>query len=961
MQCLRWGRIRGLRQGPTALETVELKSEQKNLRVCTWNVCLGARCKLSQIRDLIIENTIDILCLQEVDIGSDESLNDYEIRGYNLEMEIVTRPHKHRTLVYISNRIIYKRRSETERSDTHIIVLHLPKHDLMLASIYRSYQLTQHANHGEAFGDQLTVLETLCASSNKVIILGDFNLDHNRRADPSYHHSRLYDMWKEYEARCQLVQMVDFPTWSRMRRGVLKASTLDHIYTSDVNQIESIEELSASVSDHCPVLACLAQKADVTPKKFWSRNWKLYSKASILASLAKQDWIIKCTEVEDYYDAIEQKLMVAFDEVAPLEMKTLRSNFGGSCLSTDLKRKRKNLLRNAKRRLSPHLYHRSQLLSKRIRRLEYESKKSRIRNTILSGGPHGLWRGYRLAENTSNESIPPNLFHGEKMLTENEEKAQAFAAFFKLKIEDITSKIVKNNTVYNGQQNPQVTDCNFFTLENVRDTMLSLKDKGCYGFDNIPLKVLKDGAEILAPVFHELMNKIYDQKAVPEKWRTSRILPLHKKGDRKKIENYRPISNLCASSKIFEKLILKRLSEVEDELGTDLSGTTQHGFKRNRSTTSAALQLQNQIARAMDEDNYVAVASMDLTAAFDVLDVELLMKRLKILGIPKDVVSLIAAWLAGRTGYVEVDGVCSEYFDIKFGSGQGSILGPVLFNFYIAPLIKEKELTAYADDNYQIAIHKCKEEALKELQAKVIEAEHWMSGSGLKVNIEKTELVVYHRYETGRCEITVGDKTIKSKASMKILGVIFDSRLSWGEHVDYAICNSRKTLHAMKTVRKYFSDSEMMQLLTANVYSKLYYGSAVWLLPNLKESIFGRLFSHSGRILKIIDRNSSYRMLHKKYNRATPKIFSLYQTAINLYITHKDPSPNALATVTLNDRRNERLTFVRNNRFKVGLNLIANRLRSVSNVVDKKWLDLNLETYKLKCKMRIIQDSLSSL
>ena len=943
------------------METVEMKSEEKNLKICTWNVCLGARNKLSQIKDLIIENAIDILCLQEVDIESDENLDDYEIGDYSLEAEVVTQPHKRRTMMYISNKILYKRKREAEGGDNHIILIHVLKQNVMLASLYRTYQLTQHTNHQSAFCDQLAVLEQLCTTTSKVLILGDFNLDQNRRADPSYHHSRLYDIWKDYEARCQLIQMVDFPTWARLDRGTLKTSILDHIYTNDVNLIESIEEMSASVSDHCPVLACLAKKVMMTPKKVWSRNWKLYSRDALLTCLAKQNWNIMCTDVEDFYDCVEQKIMVSFDEVAPMEEKTVRSNCGVSGVTSDLKRKRKNLLRNAKQRLSPHLFHRSRLLSKKIKKIENENRKSRIRNTILSGGQQGLWRGYRLAENRPNEAIPANLVHGDKIFVGNNEKAQAFADFFRLKIEDITNQVNRDETVNNGQQHPQVANKKFFTLEIVKETMLSLKDKSCYGFDNIPLKVLRDGAEILAPVFHELMNKIYDQKVVPEKWRTSRILPLHKKGDRKLIENYRPISNLCASSKIFEKLILRRLQEVEDEIGNDLSGTTQHGFKRNRSTVSAALQLQNQIASAMDEDFYVAVASMDLTAAFDVLDVELLMKRLKILGIPEDVLALIGAWLTGRIGYVEVGGNCSEYFDILFGSGQGSILGPVLFNFYISPLVKEKKFTAYADDNYQVAINKCKKEALKELQAKVIEAEHWMSGSGLKVNIGKTEVVVFHRYETGQCGITVSGTVIKSKPSMKILGIVFDSRLTWGEHVDHAICNSRRALHAMRTVRRFFTDTEMLRLLTANVFSKLYYGSAVWLLPNLKELFFGRLLSHSGRILKIVDHNYSYRILHKKFNRATPRIFSLYQTAVNLYTASKSPSSNELVTVTLNDRRNERLTFVRNNRFKVGLNLVANRLRSVSNVIDKKWLSLNMETFKLRCKIRIIQDSLSSL
>jgi hypothetical protein len=108
----------------------------------------------------------------------------------------------------------------------------------------------------------------------------------------------------------------------------------------------------------------------------------------------------------------------------------------------------------------------------------------------------------------------------------------------------------------------------------------------------------------------------------------------------------------------------------------------------------------------MDEDFFVAVASMDLSAAFDVLDVELLYTRMKKMGIPKDILLLLRAWLSDRLAYVEVNAECSEYFEVNYGSGQGSILGPVLFNFYMAPLIKEKNIQTYADDNYQVAIHK---------------------------------------------------------------------------------------------------------------------------------------------------------------------------------------------------------------------------------------------------------------
>jgi len=162
-------------------------------------------------------------------------------------------------------------------------------------------------------------------------------------------------------------------------------------------------------------------------------------------------------------------------------------------------------------------------------------------------------------------------------------------------------------------------------------------------------------------------------------------------------------------------------------------------------------------AKAMDEDHYIAVASMDLMAAFDVLNMDLLLTRLKIMDIPNDVIQLIKAWLKDRVAYVEAGSTCSEYYPVDFGSGQGSILGPVLFNYYVAPLVIEKKILTYADDNYQAVSNKCKNAAVKELEERMIEAEQWMSGFRLKVNIEKTEIVVFHRHDTSKAVIKIND------------------------------------------------------------------------------------------------------------------------------------------------------------------------------------------------------------
>ncbi len=150
------------------------------------------------------------------------------------------------------------------------------------------------------------------------------------------------------------------------------------------------------------------------------------------------------------------------------------------------------------------------------------------------------------------------------------------------------------------------------------------------------------------------------------------------------------------------------------------------------------------------------------------------------------------------------------------------------------------------------------------------------------------------------------------KFSAKSLVILFsflkslESSSRCKEQIDSAILKLRRSIHALKTLRKYFTESEMLQQVTSNVYSKLYYGSLVWLIPNLKEKLFSKLFSHSGQILKIINNNLSYVELHKKFVRATPRIFSLYQTAINFYNTKNTTPCNHIAkinSVTLSVRQ----------------------------------------------------------
>ena len=97
----------------------------------------------------------------------------------------------------------------------------------------------------------------------------------------------------------------------------------------------------------------------------------------------------------------------------------------------------------------------------------------------------------------------------------------------------------------------------FMSGVEVERCIRSIKVKNSEGYDRVPQRILVDGMIHLLPPFTKLFDAIYYSKEIPEQWRLSKIMPVHKSGCKQVIENYRPVANLCSSSKIFERLILK--------------------------------------------------------------------------------------------------------------------------------------------------------------------------------------------------------------------------------------------------------------------------------------------------------------------------------------------------------------------------------------------------------------------
>ena len=161
------------------------------------------------------------------------------------------------------------------------------------------------------------------------------------------------------------------------------------------------------------------------------------------------------------------------------------------------------------------------------------------------------------------------------------------------------------------------------------------------------------------------------------------------------------------------------------------------------------------------------------------------------------------------------------------------MLGPVLYALFVSPLFDLDDLINFADDNFCVELNLALGALIVNLEKRLEMITKWLRGSGLVVNESKTEICLFHRNDMPTVIITINDTPIKSKKSINVLGILFDSKLNWNIHIASAISKAKKSLFAIKQLKKYLNSIEMRTLLDSYFYSVLYYNANIWLTPDL--------------------------------------------------------------------------------------------------------------------------------
>ena len=372
---------------------------------------------------------------------------------------------------------------------------------------------------------------------------------------------------------------------------------------------------------------------------------------------------------------------------------------------------------------------------------------------------------------------------------------------------------------------------NVVSEDTVRKTILESATKSC-SLDPIPSSLLMNCLDVILPCITRVVNKSLITGQMPPELKVERVVPLLKKHgiDQEELKKYRPISNLKFLFKTVERIASSQLNVYLQENG--LFAPMQSACCKYHSTETALLRVQNDLLWAVDQHQDAVLILLDSSAAFDMIDHDILLHRLcQRYGITRTALKWFSMYLRGRTQCIDIGGVLSDERLLDEGVPQGSVFGPAIFTMYTAPLgdiITSHGLNhmIYADDTqlYLILYPSKRSGGLSRLERCIQDVKSWAVSNKLMLNDSKTEVIhMSSRFvkTSPFPSLKIGDSIINASVSARDLGVIFDSRLDMKEHLKSVTTSASFAIYKIAQICKYLDSKATERLVHAFVSSRL--------------------------------------------------------------------------------------------------------------------------------------------
>lgn len=403
----------------------------------------------------------------------------------------------------------------------------------------------------------------------------------------------------------------------------------------------------------------------------------------------------------------------------------------------------------------------------------------------------------------------------------------------------------------------ELTNFNPVSHSEVNKIMTTLNKSSC-ALDPFNFSKFPDILPLLLPIFTVIINKCFSSGVFPSTEKTALVRPLLKKPalDPEVLKNYRPVSNLTYLHKLIEKSILSQL--LPHLMKNKCIPNFQSAYRPHHSTETALCRIYNDILQNIQNSKTSLLIMLDLSAAFDTIDYNLLYLDLINAGVKSQALKLLKSYLIGRFQKVSMNGTVSSPQELHYGVPQGSVLGPILFSLYSSKLTEIIEAHGldyhvYADDTQIYMPITNINTSKSSIKILLNDIKIWMHNRKLQLNESKTEVFLINgplKNEVGLSESVEFIENIKTVDSVRNLGVILDSKLNFNKHFNHIVKTCNFHLRRFSSVIKFLDKDSVKVLMHAFITSRIDYCNSLFVnLPNKDLKRLQCILNRAARLL----------------------------------------------------------------------------------------------------------------
>lgn len=618
------------------------------------------------------------------------------------------------------------------------------------------------------------------------------------------------------------------------------SSCLDQIISNIPNFVSKVfVDAPVSTNDHSTVGVKL--KFNLVHDRAYNRTMWQYNQADrkgFINAINNSNWN-ECfidNDVDATCNAWNEKFMNIASQYIPHKKVLIRPN-DRPWFTSELRKMRRKVIRlydKAKTKQNDYHWSNYKNFNKEYHLSldQAESKYYERLNISLRSekNTRGWWSTIKSIIGRGNDESYPPIYNpqADNYAYESKDKASLFNNFF-LSHSNIDTT---NAKLPNDNHSPCELLTSLIVQEcEVEDLLNSLDCSKSTGCDNISPKLLKLAGNSIVSPLTSLFNFCIENNQVPHIWKQAHVIPLHKKGDRDTLNNYRPVSILPIVSKIFERILFKHIYNFFRD--NNILTKHQSGFQPQDSTVNQLSYLYHTFCEALDHKKDIQIIFCDISKAFDRVWHEGLLYKLKRAGIQGDLLLLLTDYLKGRQQRVLVRGQTSQWGDITAGVPQGSVLGPLLFLVYINDIVDNItcKVKLFADDTILYVTLDNLEESAAILNANLKVIQEWADQWLVTFNPNKTKLLNVSNRKNVNFDnhpIMFDDVKCEPVKQQKHLGVIFDDKLKWTFHVDDIVKSVAKMGDVLLKLKSLLDRKTLEIIYMSFIRPKLEYASIIW-------------------------------------------------------------------------------------------------------------------------------------